>query len=309
MPHGVPTPMNLALPTLRVLDMLGGSGTNPAIEKGLGEYLDLPESVRRAMHKNGGRTQLGYDAAWARTYLTWMEAVVQTGVASWVLTARGQEFVERAKRHENTVGEAIKAFVRIYRREKDVERAEMGLRQRLAITVDDGPVFAEEPEQYDTDDRPEWQRTLIDEIERLPRDSVEGLVREVLLASEADEVDFAAGLMGPIDGVASLGVDLLATRVGVRVVRDEGMIRDDAIREFRASISEGAGRADKGLFITTGRFTRDAREEAARDGAIAIDLIDGERLCHILKDLDLGVRTETVEQVTVDAGFFETLRP
>ena len=54
--------------------------------------------------------------------------------------------------------------------------------------------------------------------------------------------------------------------------------------------SRGAlvGRADKGLFITTGRFTRDAGREAVRDGALAVDLIDGEELCRLLRDRRLG---------------------
>ncbi len=52
-----------------------------------------------------------------------------------------------------------------------------------------------------------------------------------------------------------------------------------------------AGRADKGLFITTGRFAMDAAGEAARDGAPAIDLIDEMDPCNLLRDLGLGVET------------------
>lgn len=63
------------------------------------------------------------------------------------------------------------------------------------------------------------------------------------------------------------------------------------------------GRADKGLFITTGRFTRDAANEAARDGSPAIDLIDGIHLCDLLRKLELGV--ETV--VRPRSEFFEGL--
>lgn len=64
------------------------------------------------------------------------------------------------------------------------------------------------------------------------------------------------------------------------------------------------GRSDKGLFITTGSFTSDARKEATRDGAPAIDLIDGDDLCELLKNLKLGVSTETVEKVTVNNSWF-----
>jgi restriction system protein len=60
------------------------------------------------------------------------------------------------------------------------------------------------------------------------------------------------------------------------------------------------GRTDKGLFVTTGTFTRDAIKEATRDGAPAIDLIDGEQLVLRLKELGLGVRVQMVESVEVD---------
>ena len=55
-------------------------------------------------------------------------------------------------------------------------------------------------------------------------------------------------------------------------------------------ISAGC-RGDKGLLITTGTFAADAKKEATRDGAPPIDLIDGDRLCELLKRYDLGVRT------------------
>jgi len=67
------------------------------------------------------------------------------------------------------------------------------------------------------------------------------------------------------------------------------------------------GRTDKGLFITTGSFTRDAVQEASRDGAPAIDLIDGHDLCALLKELRLGVNVEQVEQVTVESNWFDML--
>jgi hypothetical protein len=63
------------------------------------------------------------------------------------------------------------------------------------------------------------------------------------------------------------------------------------------------GRGDKGLLITTGTFTADAKKEATRDGTPPIDLIDGDRLCDLLKTYDLGVHTttHTVEDVTIDS--------
>ena len=67
------------------------------------------------------------------------------------------------------------------------------------------------------------------------------------------------------------------------------------------------GRTDKGLIITTGTFTRDAIKEATRDGAPAIDLIDGEQLVQRLKELGLGVKVSFVESVEVDAEWYSRM--
>ena len=57
-----------------------------------------------------------------------------------------------------------------------------------------------------------------------------------------------------------------------------------------------AGRSGSRLLITTGTFTCEAKREATRDGAPTIDLIDGERLCDLLKQYELGVQ-RTIRQV------------
>ncbi len=67
------------------------------------------------------------------------------------------------------------------------------------------------------------------------------------------------------------------------------------------------GRTDKGLFITTGTFTAEAKREATRDGAPVLDLIDGDALCTILKNLKIGVTTQEVEAVLIDRSWFESI--
>jgi restriction system protein len=67
------------------------------------------------------------------------------------------------------------------------------------------------------------------------------------------------------------------------------------------------GRTDKGLYITTGTFTRDAVKEATRDGAPPIDLIDGKQLVERLKDLGLGVKIEMVEKIEINSEWFAKL--
>jgi restriction system protein len=106
-----------------------------------------------------------------------------------------------------------------------------------------------------------------------------------------------------IDGMGVLRVNLISFQVLFQCKRWKGSIGSEVIRNFRGAMQ---GRADKGLIITTGTFTAKAREEAARDGAPAIDLIDGEALCGLMKDLGLGVHVREVrtEEVTLDEEFF-----
>ena len=76
------------------------------------------------------------------------------------------------------------------------------------------------------------------------------------------------------------------------------------MRDFRGAM---AGRGDKGLLITTGTFTSEAKAEASRDGAPPIDLIDGDRLVMLLKDYRIGVSValRQVEDINVVPSYFE----
>ena len=84
----------------------------------------------------------------------------------------------------------------------------------------------------------------------------------------------------------------------------KGSVGTSEIRDFRGAMQ---GRADKGLFITTGHFTADALREATRDGAIAIDLVDGKKLAEKLRELQLGLKIETTEIITIDEEWFQQL--
>ena len=112
---------------------------------------------------------------------------------------------------------------------------------------------------------------------------------------------------GGIDGKGIMRVGgFLSFHVIFQCKRYQGAVTSPHIRDFRGAM---VGRADKGLFITTGHFTRDAVREATRDGAPPIDLVDGDALADKLKELELGVEVETeiVERVHVDSDWFQSI--
>lgn len=108
---------------------------------------------------------------------------------------------------------------------------------------------------------------------------------------------------GGIDGNGILRLaGIISFRVAFQAKRYQANVGAGVVRDFRGAM---VGRADKGVIITTGGFTADARAEAVRDGAPPIDLISGEDLVEKLRELRLGVRVtpRTVEDVAVDEGW------
>jgi restriction system protein len=99
-------------------------------------------------------------------------------------------------------------------------------------------------------------------------------------------------------------MNLVSFQVLFQCKRWKGSVGASVVRDFRGAM---VGRADKGLIITTGSFTAEARREATRDGAPAIDLIDGESLCNLLKERRLGLSVRMVEDVSVDEQFFKVI--
>ena len=110
---------------------------------------------------------------------------------------------------------------------------------------------------------------------------------------------------GGIDGYGTIRIGgLISFNVLFQSKRYRGNIGADVVRDFRGAM---VGRADKGLIITTGGFTIEARREATRDGAPPLDLIDGRLLAEKLKELKLGVATTFVEHVDVEEDWFRSI--
>ena len=148
----------------------------------------------------------------------------------------------------------------------------------------------------------EWKPSLLSVLGSMPPHAFERLAQRLLREAGFTRVEVRGKSGdGGIDGVGVLRVNLVSFQIYFQCKRWKGSVGSKEIRDFRGALQ---GRADKGLFITTGHFTSQASDEATRDGAIAIDLIDGDRLCDLLKENSLGVRTEIIEQVRIDANWF-----
>ena len=151
----------------------------------------------------------------------------------------------------------------------------------------------------------DWTEQLLACLKVMPPDAFERLCQRLLRESGFVKVEVTGKTGdGGIDGAGVLRMNLISFQVLFQCKRYTGSVGAPVVRDFRGAMQ---GRADKGLIITTGSFTADARKEATRDGAPAIDLIDSEALCEQLKMLKLGVSVKLVEEVAVEPGFFATI--
>jgi restriction system protein len=151
-----------------------------------------------------------------------------------------------------------------------------------------------------------WREKLLATLYALPSDAFERLCQRLLRESGFVQVKVTGRSGdGGIDGVGIVQLGgLLGFPVLFQCKRYRGSVGASAIRDFRGAM---IGRADRGLVITTGTFSRDARAEATRDGAPPIDLVDGEQLLDKLRELRLGVGVKTIEEVTVLPEWFATI--
>ena len=209
-------------------------------------------------------------------------AVDNTSRGIWTITAIGRKIQTDKK---------VRELIRLERAKQNKER-----QSRAA---------GAEAENDDAPEEQDWKEALLSIVRRMEPDAFERLCQRVLRESGFAKVEVTGRSGdGGIDGSGVLRLNLISFHVLFQCKKYAGSVGTSEIRDFRGAM---VGRADKGLFITTGGFTKDAGREAVRDGAPAIDLIDGIDLCILLKNLELGVSTETVEVVKPTPEFFEGL--
>lgn len=284
----VPQYHELFNPTLVALHRLGGSGSIREIAEAVLEETSLPDEVVRQIHGKGPQSELEYRLAWARTYLKNYGLLESSQRGIWALTLRG--------RTEKTVdaGDVVR-HTRELLRNREGDKASPNL---TTETLDE-----DSSEDVNSD---AWRVQVLELLQDMAPDAFERLCQRLLRESGFIEVE-VTGRTGD-GGIDGHGIIRLAGLVSFPVLfqckRYVGSVTPSQVRDFRGAL---AGRADKGLVITTGTFTRDASREATREGAPPIDLINGELLIDKLKELGLGIETRQIEEVKVNANFFKDI--
>ena len=270
-------------PLLDALRELGGSGTPDEVVERIATDLGLPDEVQNDLLPSGGprfRNQI----AWARFYLVREGLLDSSKRGIWSLTEKGRT---TSLVHE----QARELFLRWVKIFQEQRRAKAEAEEPIAEQVAEGTGSPSK----------DYRAEAIDLLLGLPPAGFERLSQRLLREAGFTQV-VVTGQSGDggIDGHGTLQINpLVSFKVLFQCKRYAKSVSPSHVRDFRGAM---AGRADKGIIITTGSFTTEARREASRDGVPPIELIDGEKLVDMLENLELGLRP--VKTYELDHSFF-----
>jgi restriction system protein len=251
-------------PTLEAIKKLGGSASISELNEEVTKQLHLSNDEIAKAH-NERMAELEYRLAWARSYLKAYELLNNSERGIWVLTAKGKDV-------DIVDSRQVTSFVRGLRKSKSSKIAAKDAGAIKSVEIAEAEAVLEET----------WREELMAQLLELTPDAFERLCQRLLRESGFVEVKVTGRSGdGGIDGVGIVRLGgLLGFPILFQCKRYRGSVSPSIIRDFRGAM---IGRADRGLVITTGTFSREAKLEASRDGAPPIDLIDGEQLLDKLK--------------------------
>lgn len=270
-------------PTVEALKELGGSGQPAEVMDWIMDALDVTDEHQLEV-LSSGQTRFANQVHWARFYLSKAGYIDSSQRGVWSLTKKG---LSTTINHDmalvifREVQEAVKKDKELEAEFEEDESEMEGL----------GP---EDPRDY--------RIRLMEMLMGLPASGFERLCQRILRESGFQEVKVTGRTGdGGIDGNGLLQINpFVSFQVLFQCKRYSGSVSVSQIRDFRGAMM---GRADKGIILTTGTFTKDAKGEAVRDGVPPIELVNGEKLLDMLEELGLGLRPVTSYEVDVD--FFE----
>lgn len=270
-------------PLLDALRDLGGSGKPKEATDRVAKNLNIPDEIIEETLKSG-TPRFANQVAWARQYLVWEGLLDENTRGIWTLTEKGRNT-------KLTDDQGRKIFL------KWVEIHQKARKDKPKIDIINEQ-SEEEPEKYEL----AYSPSLLDVLQSISPKGFENVCKRLLREHGFENVEVTGGSHdGGIDGYGTLELNPFVTiKVLFQCKRYKGTVSRAQVGDFRNAMF---GRAEKGMILTTGTFSEDAKREASRDGAPPVELIDGQKLVELFEIKHLGVNPKTIYEV--DLKFFE----
>ncbi len=276
-------------PVIDALVELGGSGQPSEVKELIAEKLNITED-EQGEQISSGESRFSSKVSWARFYLVKADLIDSSTRGVWSLTEKGRN----AKLSNE---EALQLFQNIHQQfAADGKKR----KEKPSVTFDNKNTSDELPDE-DGDHR----TILLKKLMSLPADGFERLCQRLLRESGFESVTVTGKSGdGGLDGIGILQVNAFVSfKVLFQCKRYSGSVSPSQVRDFRGAMM---GRADKGIILTTGTFTSEAKKEAVRDGVPPIELVDGEKLLDMFETLELGLKPK--KAYDIDEKFFDDFR-
>jgi restriction system protein len=271
-------------PILNALRQLGGAGKSKEVVEQIAKELKIPDRILEETMKSG-TLRFPNQVAWARQYLVWEGYLDDsTPRGTWALTPLG------FKTHldENQARRIFLKWVDIH--------------QKALKKKGDKEIIEEQEENKPDSLENTYTPTLLEVLRKLSPKGFEDICKRLLREHGFENVEVTGGSHdGGIDGSGTLELNpFVRMKVLFQCKKYKGTVSRSQVGDFRNAM---IGRAEKGIILTTGTFSEDAKREALRDGAPPIELINGEKLIELFESVQLGVKPKTVFEV--DVKFFQ----
>lgn len=276
-------------PVIDALIELGGSGQPSEVKELIVDRLNISDEEQSEQNPSGA-SRFSKNVDWARFYLAKADYIDASTRGVWSLTDKG-----RNARLSND--EALQLFHRVHQ-QFSVERRKQREKSPPTSTSKNGRGVSDEVPDEENDHR----IALLAKLMALPADGFERLCQRLLRESGFESVTVTGKSGdGGLDGIGVLQVNAFVSfKVLFQCKRYSGSVTPSQVRDFRGAMM---GRADKGIILTTGTFTSEAKKEAIRDGVPPIELVDGEKLLDMFETLELGLKPK--KAYDIDDKFFD----
>lgn len=270
-------------PLLGALKELGGSARPQEVVDLVAKRCSVPDAVLDQTIA-GGTSRFGNQVHWARYYLAEAGYIDRSRRGVWKLEEKAQLSAPLSERDIDELVLRVQEDSKLGRGPKS---AVPGAKAQFPATSHPAPISVQE-EAAPLDDTGSHAERLLALLKSLPPSGFERLCQRLLREAGFEQV-VVTGRSGDggIDGNGVLALNAFVSfRVLFQCKRYDGSVGPGHVRDFRGAMQ---GRADKGIVLTTGTFSTDARREAVRDGVPPIELVDGEKLIQLFEDLELGL--------------------
>ena len=288
-----PTYTELIIPTYDALKQLGGSGTNNEIYERVIVNLNLSDEVLDEPHLGSlNQSEVEYQLAWARTYLKNYGIIVNSARSVWSITSEyASELTVSAKE--------IVAFT-VQKNAKKREMAKSNDKPDGKMDKPEDDIDSNDDVEFPDEVKP-WRQQLANVLQNMDPYGFERLSQRLLRECGFTQVSVTKKSGdGGIDGSGKLKINgIVSFNVAFQCKRYKGLVSSGDIRDFRGSLTTDI---EKGIFITTGSFSKAAKDEATTPGKKQIDLIDGEEFISKLAEYSIGVKE--VKTYEIDEDFF-----